>query len=138
MMIGLLMVIAMQTGPRPDAAIRTIERGQTSRVGSAREVVARTPQEWAGLWHAHAPERPVPDVDFSRETVVAVFLGSRPTAGYSVEIVGVKEGVGGLVVQYYETAPRADMIRAQIITDPFHIVAIPKATGNVVFERVER
>ena len=41
-----------------------------------------------------------------REMVVAVFLGSRPTAGYSVEIVGATDDGGVLVVQYRETRRR--------------------------------
>jgi hypothetical protein len=124
--------------PTTPSAIRSIERGQTSWVDSPRQVVARTPQEWAALWRMHAPDRPLPAVDFSQEMVVAIFLGSRPTAGYSVEIAGVREANGAAVVQYHETQPRADVLTAQVITDPFHIVAIPKRTAGVIFEKVER
>ena len=124
--------------PPPTPALRTIEHGQISWVDSPRQTVARTPQEWAALWRSHAPDRPLPAIDFSKDMVVAIFLGSRPSAGYSVEITGVKEVNGAVVVQYHETAPRADVVTAQVITDPFHIAVIPKRAGDVVFERVER
>jgi hypothetical protein len=141
MMMPLVLAVLMQSASLPPTtppAVRSIERGQTSWMDSPRQAVARTPQEWAGLWQSHAPDRPLPAVDFSKDMVVAIFLGSRPSAGYSVEITGVKEVNGAVVVQYHETAPRADAVTAQVITDPFHIAVIPKRDGDVIFEKVER
>ena len=79
-----------------------------------------------------------PAVDFSKEFVVAVFLGSRPTAGFSVEIVGTRDDGAGLVVQYRETRPPAGAIVAQVLTMPYHIVAVPKraGAGDVKFEKI--
>ena len=68
--------------------------------------------------------------------VVGVFLGSRPTAGYSVEIVRTTEQPDGLVVEYREGSPARDMMTAQVITTPYHLVAVPKRTGEVKFEKV--
>jgi hypothetical protein len=133
-----LLVLIQSAGPRPSGAIRTIERGQTSWVEEPRQAVARTPAQWETLWRGHARERPLPDVDFDKEIVVAVFSGSRPTAGYAVEIAGVKAGGGVTVVQYYESQPRPGMVTAQVITTPFHIVAIPRPPGELIFEKVER
>jgi hypothetical protein len=140
-MISALVFAAWVQGSSPQSLLplRSIERGQISSIDEPRQTVARSPQEWAALWRAHARDRPLPDVDFSKEMVVAVFLGSRPTAGFSVEITGMKEASNGtLIVQYREAAPRADAVTAQIITAPFHIVAIPRRAGEVVFEKVER
>jgi hypothetical protein len=39
-------------------------------------------------------------------------------------------------VQYRETKPAPDAIAAQILTSPFHLVAVPRADGDVKFERV--
>ena len=78
----------------------------------------------------------MPAVDFSREMVVAVFLGSRPTAGYGVEIVRAVGNSGTLVVEYVETAPSRDAITAQVLTAPYHLAAIPKHDGEVRFQKV--
>lgn len=140
-MMPFVLAVLMQSvsvQPTKPPAVRSIERGQTSWVDSPRQAVARTPQEWAALWRLHAPDRPLPAVDFSQDMVVAIFLGSRPSAGYSVEITGVKGANGSVVVQYRETQPRADAVTAQVITDPFHIAVIGKRVGDVVFEKVER
>jgi hypothetical protein len=114
----------------------TIDRGQTTWIDSPRQVVARTPEEWAKLWKAHAPDRQPPAVDFSQNMVVAVFLGSRPTAGYRVEIVGTKEVNGALVVEYRQTQPPPGAITAQVITTPYVIVTMPQRAGDVKFEKV--
>ena len=115
--------------------MRTIDQGPYSHIDEARQITARSADEWAQIWRAHAPEKPLPPVDFSREMVVAVFLGTRPTAGYSVEIVGTREVVGALVVEYRVTSPGRDAMTAQVLTMPYHLVAVPKHAFEVKFEK---
>jgi hypothetical protein len=115
--------------------LRTVEKGATSNVDAAKQAVARTDAEWAALWKTHDYDRPAPKVDFSKEMIVAVFMGSRPTAGFSTEIVSVAERDGGLVVSYREAMPPAGAITAQILTSPFHIAAVPKHAGDVKFQK---
>jgi hypothetical protein len=120
------------------APMRTLDKGLDSNVDAARQATARTPGEWEALWRAHGGDRTRPAVDFSKEFVVAVFLGSRPTAGFSVEIVSTRDDGAGLVVQYRETRPPAGAILAQVLTMPYHIAAVPKRAGvtDVKFEKI--
>jgi hypothetical protein len=106
---------------------RTIAKGDQSNVDDARQVLVRTEAEWTKLWQQHAPDHPKPAVDFSKEMVVAVFMGSRPNAGFSTTITSATAANGALVVRYNETTPRAGAVSAQILTFPYHIVAIAKA-----------
>ena len=78
------------------------------------------------------------NLHFGKEIVVAVFMGSRPTAGFSVEIVSTRVDGVALVVQYRETRPARDAIVAQILTMPYHIAAVPKRAGvtDVRFEKL--
>ena len=115
--------------------LRTIARGAQSNVDAPRQAVARTPAEWTALWRAHDYDKPAPTIDFSREMVVAVFMGSRPTAGYTVEIVSVKEAGGSLIVSYREQSPARDALTAQVLTAPFHFAAVPKFAGDIRFEK---
>ena len=116
--------------------MRVIDRGAQSRIDETRQVVARTAEEWNSLWRQHAPERPAPSVDFAREMVAGVFFGSQNSGGYAIEIVGASAKGGSLVVQYRETRPGPDALAAQVITSPFHLAALPRADGDVKFERV--
>ena len=116
---------------------RSVDRGTQSDVSVQREVTVRDADEWAALWRQHAPNRPRPSVDFSREMVVGVFLGTRATAGFAIEIVGARDAGNASTVQYRETTPAPDAITAQVLTSPYHLVAIPKRSGTVRFEKVK-
>jgi hypothetical protein len=119
------------------ASMRTLDTGPMSNIDEPRQVVARTTGEWSALWKAHNPGRPAPAVDLSREMVIGLFMGSRPTAGYSVRITGIERRDDALVIKYDESAPPRGALTAQVLTSPYHIVAIPKADGEVKFERVK-
>lgn len=149
-MIALPLVIALllqapvaRTPPSSTSAaraprtLRSIDRGDQSNVDEAREVVVRSEAEWAALWRQHGPDRPRPPVDFTKEMVVGVFLGSRTTAGFSVEIVGVEPSGGGLAARYRVARPAAEAVTAQVLVFPYHLVAVPARTGTVRFEPVD-
>src|SRR5256885_9564178 len=122
-MLMLMIIAAWLQAPAPGLA--TIDRGDMSAIETPREAVVRTEAEWTALWKLHAPERPAPAVDFTNNLVAGVFLGTRPTAGFSVEIVGARDEGGTLVVRYVETRPGRDAITAQVLTAPFDIVVLP-------------
>ena len=118
---------------------RTIEKGDQSNIDDAKQVLVRTEAEWTRLWQQHNPDRPRPKVDFSKEMVVAVFMGSRPNAGFSTTITSAMAANGALVVRYTETMPGAGGVSAQILTFPYHIVAIGKAdVKDVKFQKDEK
>ena len=132
-MIAVLLAAVLQAS----LPMRSIDKGTTSNVDAGRQASARSTEEWTALWRLHGGERTRPNVDFSREVVVAVFMGTRPTAGFAVDIVGVRQEGQALVVSYRETRPAPDALTAQVLTSPFHIVAVPRgATTDVRFERV--
>jgi VWFA-related protein len=122
--------------PAQGASMRQLDRGTHSNIERPRQAVARTAAEWTALWKQHAPERPQPPVDFAREMVAGVFFGTQNSGGYATEIVGTATAGGGLVVRYRETRPAPDAIAVQILTSPFHLVALPRVDGDVRFERV--
>jgi hypothetical protein len=119
-------------------AMKTIDKGDQSNLDDARQVAVKTAAAWKQLWQQHSPDRPLPAVDFTKEMVVGVFVGSRPTAGYSLEVVGAIEAGGTLVVRYREAAPPRGTMTAQVITSPYHLVTVPFYPGNVKFEKVEQ
>jgi hypothetical protein len=118
---------------------RTIEKGDQSNIDETRQVLVRTDAEWTKLWQQHAADRPRPQVDFSKEMVVGLFMGSRPSAGFSTAVISATAGNGALMVRYSETMPSGRGVSAQVLTFPFHLVAIPKATvTDVKFEKVAK
>jgi hypothetical protein len=113
----------------------TIASGTSSRIEEPRQVVIRTADEWQTLWKSHKAEATAPAVDFAQSAVVAIFLGSRSTAGFSVKITAIRKEGDKAIVEYTEGTPRPDLMVAQVITAPFHIVKVPKDIGTVEFKK---
>ena len=131
-MLHFLALLALAAGP----AVTTVARGSMSAITEPREVVVRSSAEWNALWKEHGSTQPLPAVDFSKELVAAVFLGSRPTGGFSVEVVGARVEGDALVFEYVEQRPGRDSIVTQVLTSPFHIVKLPAHKGSVRFQAV--
>jgi hypothetical protein len=130
--LALLATMLFQSSEVP---VRPIDAGGQSGVEESRQLLVTTPAAFAALWREHSP-RPQPSVDFTRESVVGIFLGMRNTAGYSVAIASVTRDRSGLLVRYREHAPAADAITAQVLSFPYALVAIPAAAPPVRFEAV--
>ena len=111
-------------------------KGNMSEQQLARQVTVRTAAEWKALWKEHAPTAKMPDVDFSKDMVVGIFLGSKPSEGYDVEIVGVRNEGKDVVIEYVQKEPGRGTLAAQILTEPFHLVTVPKHAGMVRFVHV--
>ena len=133
LVLSIGLVAATQT---PPPTMKTVHKGALSQIDTSRQVIVKTPAEFAALWKSHAADRRMPDVDFTTNMVVGIVLGSRPTAGYGAEIVSALPESGVLVVKYRETRPSPDLIAAQMLTSPFHLVSVPKLDGPVRFEKL--
>jgi hypothetical protein len=132
-MLVALLAAVLQPAPSP---LRTVGKGPTSGIDEPRQVTIRSPAEWSALWEENGAGTPLPAVDFRSEMVAGVFLGTRPTAGYGVEIVRAVSNSDTMVVEFVETMPSHDAVTAQIITAPYHLVAIPRHDGPVTFKKV--
>lgn len=131
-MIQLLLFLAMsiQASPIP---FKTVATGATSQIETSRTAVVRTSADWAALWKEHGGAGTPQTIDFNQMMIVAVFAGTRPTAGESVEITRIQERDGEIVVTYLARGPRPDEMVAQMLTQPFHIVSTAARGGKVSF-----
>jgi hypothetical protein len=133
--VAVVALIGLACAEPAQMKFTTLGRGGVSQIEQSREAVVRTSAEWSALWQQHAGEGKPPAVDFTRSMVVAVFLGSRPTAGYSVEITRIEKQDAGLLVTYREQRPTGTDMVAQMLTSPFHIVRTDAHSGPVRFKR---
>ena len=131
-----LLLVAMIALALQIPGVETIATDTMSGIDTPRQAVARNDQQFGVLWQQHAGlGKPAPDVDFSKRTVVAVFLGSRPSAGYRVEVSGTRQEGKTLIVSWREVPPARDSLLAQVLTSPAHLVSIPRFDGEIKFER---
>jgi uncharacterized membrane protein len=118
-------------------AFETIARGASSHIIEGRRSLARDDAQWRALWAAHAgPDVNPPRVDFRTRMVAAVFAGTRPSAGWDVQIVDAGPAGASLTIQVEEHAPAPGLMAAQVLVTPFHIVSLPRFDGDVQFQDV--
>lgn len=110
--------------------------GQQSGITQSKNVVIRDAAAWAALWREHtrgAPEAPVPAVDFKKMDVVAVFLGSKPTGGYTVNIEAIRRTRTSATIPVTANAPGPGTIVTQAFTQPFAMRAVAKLPSSARF-----
>jgi hypothetical protein len=115
----------------------TVQRGDLSGIEERREVVVKTAAEWAALWKQHNPGQKPPAIDFTRSMVAGVFLGSRPSGGFAIDVTSVQRDGANLTVVYRESKPDPKMMVTQMLTSPFHLVRIDRHEGPVRFRAAE-
>ncbi len=129
--------LACLTGCGRAIPFQTVDQGLYSGCRQAEQTVVRTQEEWEALWQRHVewlsprPDRPV--IDFTQSMVLAVFLGERPTGGYSVSISAVKQRGRALEVQVEERPPNPGDMVLQATTTPYHLVRLRRSEGPVRF-----
>jgi len=138
-LLGCVIVAASASGQAAKDEIAIVKQwnGAMSGETKAQRVVIRKADEWKKLWaktHGNVTPPPaVPEVDFDKNMVLAVYQGQKGSGGYDVKIVKVVKGNKGVTAQVKETAPGKDDIVLTVITSPYHIVVVPKAE-DVKFE----
>lgn len=112
---------------------------QAGTVSRDRYLLVEDREALAGVWnrvHATGLETPpLPDVDFGRETVLAVLLSDRPTGGYAVEPESVVEEGGELFVDVRLVEPDEDAFVTQAITRPWLLLRVLRSDVDVAWFR---
>lgn len=115
----------------------TLAKGFQSGVREPAQVVIRSRDDWVAFWGRHtrtqAGPPALPSVDFSREMIAALFMGERGTGGYEIEITRVERAGSGLAVHYRSRGPTPGAMLTQTLTQPFHLIKLPRDDGPVTF-----
>lgn len=102
----------------------------------------RSNDDWAEMWsliyRGVTPPPPIPKVDFTTSTVLALFAGERRTGGYQITITRILNDRGTLRVIAQETTPGQGCFVAQVLTYPYQMVQIPKLNQRIKLERETR
>lgn len=118
-----------------------LANGHNSGLAGKTEAVLRNNADWKKLWDKHcsnvAPRPSLPVVDFSKEMVIAVSIGSRSSGGYSVSITSIVDDGTNLVVTYKEKEPEPNRLYTAAITHPFVFVKVPLASKPVKFVKAK-
>lgn len=114
--------------PYGDSGELTIRRiGQWSRTGviEARRLVIRDATTWAEFWSELGLGDP-PGVDFSRDIVIAVAAGQRPSGGHGIAVKQITQTNGELTIEVIETRPGPNCIATTSLTQPVDVVVVSR------------
>jgi len=76
----------------------------------------------------------ISEIDFSKSTAIAVFMGEFNTGGYAIEITEIIEKENKIIIKVIKTFPKPGQPVTQALSQPYHIVKIEKIEKGVVFE----
>jgi len=116
--------------------------GAFSGHGNSGYYVVDDDESWAQLWKEHTqvvfPQPSLPDMDFSRSTIIAVFMGECRTTGYGIEVKEIIDTGLLTVVKVEKTYPGSECAVGMMLTYPYHIVKVDKIEKYVSFETFTR
>ncbi|WP_366655741.1 protease complex subunit PrcB family protein [Fodinicurvata sp. EGI_FJ10296] len=119
---------------RPTIEGQSSWSGNLAAAGMDLTSVARDERGWLILWQLIGEE---PPADLPDDTMaVGVFLGARPTDGYSVGINEVVSSDNGMVVRYSENEPAVGADVADAVIAPYTVMLLPESADVVHFERL--
>lgn len=126
---------APEGGPTPSQAyapygnsrsldIRRIGQWTRTGISEARRLVIRDVNAWEQFWsELGVGDRPA--IDFTRDVVVAVAAGQRPTGGHEIAIDRVTHASGELTVEVVERTPGPNCMTTASLTQPVDVVVVP-------------
>ncbi len=111
-------------GTLADVEIRRIGRWVSSNIKGSRRLVIRDNATWTRFWsELGAGVRP--QVDFSRDLVIAVASGERTTGGHDIVVQRVQRTGGELRIEVLETRPGQGCMTTAALTQPVDVVMVP-------------
>ncbi len=118
--------------PKADAQTETQWNGHFCSETEPKVIVARTDEDWRGIWQKLADRgSSPPNADFKSHFAVAVFLGTKPTVGYSIEWT-TPPAQAYNVVSYRVRDPKGPAMR--VPTQPYAIRVFPYSGGEIKVE----
>ena len=121
-------------GYAPYASTRTIDirrLGQWTRtgIGESRRLVIRDANAWGQFW-SELGVGEQPNIDFTRDAVVAVAAGQRSTGGFEIAVDRITQTDGELSVEVVERTPGPNCITTASLTQPVDVVVVPVADAR--------
>jgi hypothetical protein len=81
---------------------------------------------WNRAYGAQLSPPRLPELDFRRESVIAVFLGQRPSGGYGVSVRDLRLEGGDVILLLEERQPGPGDITTQALTSPWLMLRVAR------------
>ncbi len=116
-----------------EISFQEILQGQDSGITQRQQKVITTPEYWSALWSQMFPGKKEQSYSFENKTIIAIFLGEQPSAGYKAHISKILEREDYIEVQAEDIVPGKGCINAQYLTYPYYIVQTQRIEKSLKF-----
>ncbi|MBL3540664.1 protease complex subunit PrcB family protein [Aminivibrio sp.] len=118
-----------------------VGKGSYGGVNDRRFMVVKSPDEWKELWGEIngnvLPLPPLPEIDFSRQALAAVFQGLKRTGGYSISVEAIIETGDRVTVFVREQEPGPQNLVTMALSSPWEVVVFPLPQKPVLFTSIQ-
>lgn len=118
-------------------SFEVIHGGPFGSITDKREVLVTNNDDYMKLMnevYSNLDQMPrIPDVDFSKNDVIAVFLGARSEGAYTINVDKVIKRSDAVSCYVFETKPGANCVVTMSTSQPYEIVKVPKLNQKVKF-----
>lgn len=122
-----------QTTPSKEVAFTELAQGTHSKEKRRVNYLIQSTSELTRLWSMIDAAGSPPAIDFSTDSVIAVFAGEQPTLGHSIEVTRVEDGEKRKVTIMF-SKPGGSCVIGQALTSPYQIVKVSKTSLSLTHE----
>ncbi|MFZ6799624.1 hypothetical protein [Undibacterium sp. Di24W] len=116
---------------------KVVDQGLNSGVTSNRNVVVKDQASWMGLWQEHNKSNAnIPNVDFSKNMIVGLFMGQRSSGCYAIEAATLWRAAGKIQLTRRDRNPGPTTICTANITAPYLLIEIPRSDETLEFQSI--
>jgi len=76
-----------------------------------------------------------PNIDFTKNNLVGIYAGAKPTSGYEIKITSMVENACEIIINFYEKSPQAGEPITQTPTYPSDFILIHNTPKPIIFNR---
>jgi len=118
-----------------------VASGNNSGYDERTLLLVETREEWETVWATAnsrvLPAPPLPRIDFQTHFAAAVFMGQKPTGGYSVHVDSIIDEGNRVVIFLRDEFPPEDAMLTQALTQPWQVVVFERTCKPVFFKTLE-
>jgi len=131
--IALLFVLTVSCKSNDMALKKTIIStkilsGEHSNITEAKQLVVTSKEALQALFKninkTRSPKVALPEINFKKELVLALFMGSKTSGGYATKIDHITVNKDAVYVYYTESYPKG--MATSVMTQPYYLASYPK------------
>lgn len=116
-------------------------KGSYCGITQPRTIAVRDKDTWEKIWLEFTQDRPrrifLPQVDFSKNTVIVLTMGEKQRDGYGIRIDSILQQGDVLIVTYKETQPDLSVLPAtDFPCQPYHLKVTPYTAPKIQFKKL--